>query len=102
MAVDSRQHPENDLAFDESAFVLRSADAAVEHAENVSHSGPAIRFVFFRGRQTESLAKIFLRQTGDPSALQGPVKSRDRENFSTAELQNFASGGINTVALQEA
>ena len=89
MAVGRGEEPEHDLGLDEGTFVGGGARAGIEHAQNVAAVRAAVRFVFEGRGLADCLAKILLRQPGDPTRLLGAVEAFDNENFAGAELGDF-------------
>ena len=72
-----------------------------EHAQDGGHAGAAVGFVFEPGRLAKGLAKILLRQSGNPLfALPRSVEALHGEDLAVSESGDFAVGGLQAEGLQ--
>ncbi|MCY1541514.1 hypothetical protein D9M68_772100 [compost metagenome] len=86
MAVGGGEQPEEHLRLHEVDLVGGRLCTAVEHAQDLTHAGAAVRFVFERARHAEGLAEVFLRQPCNPfvrraCALHGAIEALHDEDL---------------------
>ena len=96
MPVSRGHQPEGELGFDEDQFVSFGSAAAAEQRQPCAYARPAIAFVLQVAGCAGSLAKIFLRQTGNPPPAihLAPVKALDDQHLLLAKLAHFGGRHI--------